>query len=299
MNLHEFEFIPLSQKNKDLAVEFLSPVEESCVTLMSRIYEDFPTEIFSYFILYQNLKNEKKIRGVMMISKGGLIQHHFENPSELENSKSFKTQLAKILKNNKIYCVMGDKKGSSLLINSINEIYNGKLPYENREYLLLKYHPENLPDFLLEEENTLPTDFEIVKCNESNLDDLFELQKNYDIVEVIPPGKEFNELNCKVTLKKNLENQIIYAIKNDSKFVAKAGSNAIGKNFIQLGGVFTDANYRGKGFAKILIKELCKVIREEKKEPVLFVQVKNESAKRAYRQVGFTYQSDYTICYYK
>ena len=60
MKLQEFEFIPLSQKNKDLAVEFLSPVEESCVTLMSRIYEDFPTEIFSYFILYQNLKNEKK-----------------------------------------------------------------------------------------------------------------------------------------------------------------------------------------------------------------------------------------------
>jgi ribosomal protein S18 acetylase RimI-like enzyme len=196
-------------------------------------------------------------------------------------------------------CVMGDKKGSSLLINSINEIYDGKLPYENRDYLLLKYHPENLPDFLLKEENTLPNDFQIVKCNESNLDDLFELQKNYDIVEVIPPGKEFNELNCKVTLKKILESQIIYAIKNDSKFVAKAGSNAIGKNFIQLGGVFTDENYRGKGFAKILIKELCKVIREEKKEPVLFVQVKNESAKRAYRQVGFTYQSDYTICYYK
>ena len=67
MNLQEFEFIPLSQKNKDSAVEFLSPVEESCVTLMSRIYDDFPTEIFSYFILYQNLKNEKKIRGVMMI----------------------------------------------------------------------------------------------------------------------------------------------------------------------------------------------------------------------------------------
>ena len=60
MNLHEFEFIPLSQKNKDSAVEFLSPVEESCVTLMSRIYDDFPTETFTYFILYQNLKNEKK-----------------------------------------------------------------------------------------------------------------------------------------------------------------------------------------------------------------------------------------------
>ncbi len=297
--MQKFEFIPLSQENKNLAVEFLSPVEESCVTLMSRIYDNFPTETFSYYVLYQNLESEKKIRGVIMISKGGLIQHHFENPTELENSKNFQSELKNLLKDKKLYCIMGDKKGSSLLINSINKIYDGKLPYENREYLLLRYHPENLPDFLLEEENTLSNDFEIVKCNESNLEDLFELQKNYDIVEVIPPEKEFNELNCKVTLKKNLENQIIYAIKNNLKFVAKAGSNAIGKNFIQLGGVFTDANYRGKGFAKILIKEICKVIKEQNKEPVLFVQVKNESAKRAYRQVGFTYQSDYTICYYK
>ncbi|MEE0878854.1 MAG: GNAT family N-acetyltransferase, partial [Treponemataceae bacterium] len=152
--------------------------------------------------------------------------------------------------------------------------------------------------FLLEEENALPKDFEIVKCNQENLQDLFELQKNYDIVEVIPPGKEFCELNCKTLLRKNLETQIIYAIKKDSKFVAKAGSNAIGKNFIQLGGVFTDENYRGQGFAQVLIKELCKTIRNMNKEPVLFVQVKNESAKRAYRKVGFVYQSDYTICYY-
>ena len=57
---------------------------------------------------------------------------------------------------------MGDKNGSSLLINSICKIFDGKLPYENREYLLLKYHPENLPDFLIEEK---PHFHEIVKCN--------------------------------------------------------------------------------------------------------------------------------------
>ena len=297
MNLQQFEFQPLTSQNRNYALDFLIPNEESCVTLISRIVTDVSQNPFFYYILFEknSVNNEKKIRGVIMISKGGLIQHHFENPQELENSNEFQKQLKKLLAGKKLYCIMGDKNGSSLLINSICKIFDEKLPYENREYLLLKYHPENLPDFLIEEK---PHFHEIVKCNPSNLEDLFELQKNYDIVEVLPPGKEFNEVNCKTLLQKNLETQMIYALKIEKKFVAKAGSNAIGKNFIQLGGVFTDEKFRGQGLAQILIKELCKTIRNMNKEPVLFVQVKNESAKRAYRKVGFVYQSDYTICYY-
>jgi DNA polymerase III delta prime subunit len=88
------------------------------------------------------------------------------------------------------------------------------------------------------------------------------------------------------------------------EFAKKYLTNSINKDKVSHAYLFEGMNGVGKKtlakeFAKILIKELCKVIREEKKEPVLFVQVKNESAKRAYRQVGFTYQSDYTICYYK
>ena len=297
MNLTKYKFIPLSQENIKEAIDFLIPQEESCVTLLSRIIDGMPNELFSYYILCKtsNENSEHKICGVIMISKGGLIQHHFENPTELENSIDFQNQLKILLENKNLYCIMGDKNGSKLLIKTISKIFNNKLPYENREYLLLKYHPEYLPDF---PDEKAPEFSELVHCDISNLEDLYEIQKNYDIVEVLPPGKEFSELNCKTLLRKNLETQIIYAIKKDDKFVAKAGSNAIGKNFIQLGGVFTDENYRGQGFAQVLIKELCKTIRNMNKEPVLFVQVKNESAKRAYRKVGFVYQSDYTICYY-
>ena len=241
MNLTKYKFIPLSQENIKSAVEFLLPQEESCVTLISRILDGMPNELFSYYILCKtsNENSEYKICGVIMISKGGLIQHHFENPTELENSIDFQNQLKILLENKNLYCIMGDKNGSKLLIKTISKIFNNKLPYENREYLLLKYHPEYLPDF--PDEKT-PEFSELVHCDISNLEDLYEIQKNYDIVEVLPPGKEFSELNCKTLLRKNLETQIIYAIKKDDKFVAKAGSNAIGKNFIQL------------GFAQVLVR---------------------------------------------
>lgn len=297
MSLTKYQFIPLSQSNIKPAIDFLTVQEESCVSLISRILDGMPNELFCYSLLYKidNNNPANKICGVIMISKGGLIQHHFENPSELENSIDFQNQLKILLENKNLYCIMGDKNGSNLLIKTISKIFENKLPYENRDYLLLKYHPEYLPDFLNEKN---PEYTELVHCDVSNLEDLYEIQKNYDLVEVLPPGKEFSELNCKTLLRKNLETQIIYAIKKDDKFVAKAGSNAIGKNFIQLGGVFTDEKYRGQGFAQVLIKQLCKTIRNMQKEPVLFVQVKNESAKRSYRKVGFVYQSDYTICYY-
>ena len=82
--------------------------------------------LFFYYILFEknSVSNEKKIRGVIMISKGGLIQHHFENPQELENSNEFQKQLKKLLAGKKLYCIMGDKNGSTLLINSICNIFD-------------------------------------------------------------------------------------------------------------------------------------------------------------------------------
>ena len=124
------------------------------------------------------------------------------------------------------------------------------------------------------------------------------IETNEKIAEKVVDGYKRIE-NAVVNGYEKIENSAVDGYtKIENKFVAKAGSNAIGKNFIQLGGVFTDEKFRGQGLAQILIKELCKTIRNMNKEPVLFVQVKNESAKRAYRKVGFVYQSDYTICYY-
>ena len=171
MNLTKYKFIPLSQENIKEAIDFLIPQEESCVTLLSRIIDGMPNELFSYYILCKtsNENSEYKICGVIMISKGGLIQHHFENPTELENSIDFQNQLKILLENKNLYCIMGDKNGSKLLIKTISKIFNNKLPYENREYLLLKYHPEYLPDF--PDEKT-PEFSELVHCDISNLEDL-------------------------------------------------------------------------------------------------------------------------------
>ena len=69
MNLTKYKFIPLSQENIKSAVEFLLPQEESCVTLLSRIIDGMPNELFSYHILCKtsNENSEYKICGVIMI----------------------------------------------------------------------------------------------------------------------------------------------------------------------------------------------------------------------------------------
>ena len=50
MNLQQFEFQPLTSQNRNDALDFLIPNEESCVTLISRIVTDVSQNPF--FLLY-------------------------------------------------------------------------------------------------------------------------------------------------------------------------------------------------------------------------------------------------------
>ena len=288
----------LKDKTLQDAISFIEESEEkeaNCVELMSRLLDDsWKLSVYSYFILYEGESLfKKKILAIFMKSTGGLLQFCIPQPERFLKSRKF-ARAVKSLFEGKLYCIMGEKSAAKLIAKIAEKYAPENHLNEERDYLLLSYHPENLPDGLIERK----FDYEPIKCGQDDSEKLFELHKQYNIVEVFPKGKEYSADICRRTLELMLKKQMTYAIEQDGQFVAKAGSNAIGKNFVQLGGVYTDEKYRSKGMAQCLVDFISRQVVLEGKKPVLFVRTKNESAKKAYRKVGYIYQNDYAILYY-
>lgn len=162
-----------------------------------------------------------------------------------------------------------------------------------REYELLTYADTEYEKFE-DKLSALP----IHRCTEEDADSLFPLQKEYDKVEVIPDGDTLNETASRLNLVRLLKSQEIFAVVQDCCLCAKAGTNAQGLKWVQIGGVYTDISWRNKGFARLLVSYIAHSFYLRGKNVTLFVRTDNESAKRAYQKAGFTFNSYYTILYY-
>ena len=292
----------VKEKNLEDAVAFIAPYEQNCVELMSRLLDgSWQLSVYSYYILYEGETIfKKRIVAVLMKSTGGLLQHCFPdcmaggNGAKLLHSRKLARALKPLFTDGNLYCIMGERVSTEFMAHLAEKFADGKKIIEEKDYLLLSYHPENLPDGLFDRN----FDFEVVECGSDDAGRIFDLQKQYMAVEVVPKGKKVSDDMCSRNVELMLKKQMVYAVGQDGKLVAKAGSNAIGKNLIQLGGVFTDEKYRGQGMAQCLVSLISKRVLDEGKQPVLFVRTHNESAKKAYRKCGYIYQNDYLILYY-
>ncbi len=80
--------------------------------------------------------------------------------------------------------------------------------------------------------------------------------------------------------------------------VAKAGINARGFAYDQIGGVYVVPELRGAGIGTRLVAELCARTATEGRRLSLFVKKRNAAARRTYEKIGFAETGDYRITYY-
>ncbi len=90
----------------------------------------------------------------------------------------------------------------------------------------------------------------------------------------------------------------MFALFADTELVAKANSNAIGWNYVQIGGVYTHPLYRRNYYAWHLLKLLCDRIQRTQKNVSLFVKEKNIPAIKLYEKIGFCKKETYAIAYF-
>lgn len=258
------------------------------------------------FCIYKTDGSNKTLEGVFGITRGELILHNvpflFENPPLNIDSTLFSdlrekllVQVAHALKAHNIFSIMGEALSSDFFCEA-----TGKMPSCRRAYILMEYKPQTAEaDFSrFSPKSLLPPELYLRICSPQDTEALYPLQKEYDIVEVLPPGTAHNEFSCKTGLKKNLANQLIYAAFYGNKPVAKAGTNAKGTLYYQIGGVFTASEWRNKHLARATVGAVVKAATAQGKKVVLFVKTQNGPAKTAYAHAGFVPCANYEICYF-
>lgn len=261
--------------------EFIQPWENSCVSLCSNIRRKKQH-------LYIIKDNVSQIYGVFSFDKTLLhcIPEH-------NNSKELENLLSQFLQDKKISCISGEQQSTQIILNALKQ--NGIMPYHTNHYnlMILKDNPLPPPE-------ELGCDDEIRRCtiNDTETQSLLSLQKMYMAKEVAPPGRQVTDLEATAQLKSILKDQLCFTLQSDGEIVAKANTNAIGFDYVQLGGVYTHPLYRKNNYAWNLVYTICSRVIKTGRKISLFVKEKNNPANILYKRIGFEECGKYQIAYF-
>lgn len=267
------------------AEQFVLPYEKGCCALMQRIlsHDD------SVYIIAEN-NAAKEIRGVISFTAGRVLFHCLPDKSD-----EVLVCLTEFCRNKNIFCITGLTEGTDFVEKAIFAA-TGKIASEQRDYYFMEFSnafDKNKIDLIPEIYNV-----HLQKCSSSHIEQLLPLHLDYVRVEVLAEGRKLNADAERKSLETILKEQHVFALAKGNDIAAKAQTNALGKNHIQIGGVYTLPAYRGQGFATYLVNYIACSARAKCKEAVLFVKVKNISALHAYENAGFSIQGDFRISYY-
>lgn len=264
-----------------LAQQFIAPYEETCVSLASLIRRQSDKLIF--------LKSGKEIVGILNLNS--TIYHCIPDINQIDKINLLEN-LPYLLKKT-VRCISGEKRATEYLINFFPN------PAQLYDYKMMKYPVETAAtEQNRDTEISLSGGEEIIRCTEHDMEALHQLQKDYMKEEVFVPGRKLSDAEVDITLRQILKNQLCFALTVDGDIVAKANTNAIGINCVQIGGVYTHPLYRRNGYAGALVQALCNRASHANRTPVLFVKEKNTPAFSLYQKLGFAECGRYTIAYY-
>ena len=139
----------------------------------------------------------------------------------------------------------------------------------------------------------------IERATENDLAGLLPLQLDYENTEVAFKDHPINPAVCKLSLRAHLKNEYIYKLSVGGRIVAKAGTNAQGLHWFQIGGVYTLPEYRNKGLAAAAVAHIINTHSVEAHGFALFVKTVNTAARRVYEKLGFEQCGMFRMSYWK
>ena len=267
-----------------VAQQFIAPYEETCVSLASLIRRKSDKLVFistSESSVVESV--EASILGILNLDS--TLYHCIPDITQIDKI-SLLEDLPYLLKK-PVRCISGEANSTDYLIKFFPN------PKQLYPYKMMRW--SNTQDSVV---SMLSGGEEIIRCTEHDMDFLHPLQKDYMKEEVAVPDRTITDAEVDLTLRQILKNQICLAMTVDGEIVAKANTNAIGINCVQIGGVYTHPLYRRNGYAGALIQALCNRATRAQKQPVLFVKEKNKPALSLYQKLGFEECGRYTIAYY-
>jgi ribosomal protein S18 acetylase RimI-like enzyme len=154
--------------------------------------------------------------------------------------------------------------------------------YDKCHYMLLNTNKFN--SFCCDKEIINAKNYDFSK----SIDFLIEVEKAFN-----RKPKTINELKNSV-YERTGEEEYLYLL-DKGEIVSQAVVKTTTSRINQIEGVYTLPRCRGNGYAKAVVSKLCINIIDRGKTPGLIVSKSNDSAKQAYRDIGFEYYDDYVM----
>lgn len=239
--------------------------------------------------------NSERVREI-----DGAQTQNFETPAK-DFVRAFADFFAARKPELRISCVNGSEGGAKLILAALKDVRINLAPSQLNEYTLFQL---TAAEFSHIKEPLLQNGAQIFRCR-SDMDaalfnKLLDLQKCYEIEEVIPKHEIFSEDICRLRLKSVLRTQYVAALLlSDCTVAAKAGTNALGFHTAQLGGVYVKREFRRRGYALCTVHRVLKNVFSLKNTVVLFVKNANATALSLYRALGFKKLNGYIIAYFR
>ena len=280
-----------------LAEQFVIPLEETSASLASLVRRKSDKLVFissSDEPVVSICPSDYSTTVLGILNLDSTIYHCIPDPALLD-ADFLKNELPYLMKK-PVRCISGEKKATDFLIRIFSN------PAQVYDYKMMRWLSDKSQVVSIR-----PSDYsttclsggeEIIRCTEHDMEILHPLQKDYMKEEVAVPGRPLTDAEVDISLRQILKNQLCFALTFDGDIVAKANTNAIGINCIQIGGVYTHPLYRRNGYAGALVQALCNRALRSGKKPVLFVKEKNTPAFNLYRKLGFEECGRYSIAYY-
>ena len=308
--INKMQIISVNERTFSLAQSYLLPIEQKCVFLSQLVRKHSPD---IYIILDNNpdnsnnsdkssqLINLQNVLGVFYLNKS--LFHCFKDTSKV-NIADFTPLFYEILTQNQasIKNISGEKDGTDFFLEVIRNLSENPDSTFTKKFnvkQLNDYKLMVLPHQQFQDSQKLYNDDFIMRCTENDMENLFEIERNYLQDEVAVRGQKVSDAEVSMRLRQILKNQLYFVLISDDRIVSKAYTKAIGKNWIQIGGVYTLFQFRQNGYAALTVSTLCKRILQAHKNISLFVKTKNLPAQQLYQKIGFTFHSDYKIVYFE
>ncbi len=285
-NSMNFKLLKRSTFNQ--LVEFLKTDEWQHVLLTSRLKESgnvLPRTITDGRIWL--LSDTGGIHGCLYMARYGLVIPVFKLQDFHSQVETFLQRLI-MSRQNRIYSVTGMSDQVNLIVN-----LSSSRPVHNVYYRMFTYDSQRSRNVVRN------PSIKIEMADPSDFEKLWPLEKAYQNEEVVRAGYSLNENHARMLFSHSLKNQLIYYITLEGHIIAKAGTNARGWNYDQIGGVYVDPAYRNRGMGQQVMQELLNTAERDKRRVCLFVKETNKPALSLYSSLGFNDRGSFRISYWR
>ncbi len=228
------------------------------------------------------------IKGIMLLTASGLILPVWDSSVSAETMAESYRSAGKLLSGMKRKsCILGTETDVEGVVLFLKPSVEAEIKYD----LMTAEKPDRL--YPPEQAEGIT----VRKAGPKEAERIFRLEKSYLLEEVVIDRRRFSSPAAFANLKNNCKTQIVLYAEREGIPVAKANTNAMGINYAQIGGVYTDSAHRKHGYSTLLMKHLLFETALKKKKAVLFVKKDNVKAINLYRKTGFAKIDSYSIVY--